>query len=88
MLTAPEESLRIALPVVVDVFSTVPSVISSRVDRSYPSLRKIVPHLVFMHAEVSFAVPDTVILPVGKLNTAMPEVAETVPPEMVTALVE
>ena len=41
-----------------------------------------------MLTEVIFAVPDTVILPVEELYTAVPVVAETVPPVMFTVPVE
>jgi len=39
-------------------------------------------------AEVTSAVPDTVILPVDWLYTALPVFTETVPPEMFTSPVD
>jgi hypothetical protein len=84
ILTTPLEPLYIALPVVVEVFFTVPPVISSPPAVAVSaSPRQIVPSAVSVFAEVTIAVPDTVILS-DALYTAMPDNAETVPPVMVT----
>ena len=83
-----EEALRIALPAVVEVFSTVPPVITSRVltlsIAEDGSNKKIVPLVAEVFAEVIRADPDTVIVPIPSLRTATPDapVDVTVPPEM------
>jgi len=88
MFIAPVEALYTALPV--EVFSTVPPEIVSRAVVVVPLLAiTIVPLVALVFAEVTFVVApagcDTVIVPVEELHTALPVVAETVPPEMFTA---
>ena len=71
------------------MFVIVPPVISSRAAVTVPLFDKsTVPSVVFILLEMIFELPEALILPVEVLRTAIPVVAEIVPPLMFTVPVD